>query len=415
MSLPLRSLPIVEHWDCHSCARCCRGSIIPLTQEDLAKIVSQRWHEQPEFRGSRIVVRRSLANRQLILAKRPDGACVFLMDDGRCRIHLEHGLEAKPIVCQTYPLQLVPHDTAAYFPLRRSCPSAAAGRGRAATLDRPDIRRLLQRQQDKLQPRAVPPVTARIRLPWKTTGRVLQTLGRLMTDSHYPIVRRVVHALLVCDALEQCDPRRLEERQYGELLSMLADSALEEASPFFRDRTPPARSTLGLFRQSVFHFLRLHPCAKLRETWRDRLALTTGAWRFLRGRGVIPRLGTAAAPATFESLEEPLGPLDPRIMEPLNLFLETSAASSRYVLLRPSGWNVVDGFRSLALTYAAGMWLARFFSHEAELTRDAMVDIVVALDRGQGFEPLTGSRHRHRIRGLSRPGQLAGLVAWYAR
>ena len=34
-SLPLRALPIIEQWDCQGCGICCRGSIIPLSDDDL--------------------------------------------------------------------------------------------------------------------------------------------------------------------------------------------------------------------------------------------------------------------------------------------------------------------------------------------------------------------------------------------
>jgi lysine-N-methylase len=415
MSLPIRSLPIVEHWDCHSCARCCRDSIIPLTAEDLAKIESQRWHEHPDLRNTKTVTRLSFTSKRRILAKRRDGSCVFLMSDGLCRIHVDHGLEAKPIVCQMVPLQLVPQGTAAYLTLRRSCPSAAASRGRRLEDERSDVRRLLRRQKDRIKAPLAPRLTRKVRLPWKDLERVLRSISRLMTDSHYPVVRRVVHTLLLCDALEQCDPRGLNVQQQSELMTLLEESVLEGASPFFRDRKPPNRSTAGLFRQSAFHLLRLHPAVQLEEAWSDRLMLARATLRFLWGRGAVPTLGSTSALATFEQLEEPLGPLEPRVMAPLNLFLETAGASGRYAVLRRPGWTTVDGFRSLALTYVAGMWLARLLSRESEPTRDMMVDIVVALDRGQGFATLTNSRHRRRVRALSLPGQLASLVAWYAQ
>ncbi len=414
MLLPIRSLPIVEHWDCHSCAHCCR-SVIPLSEDDLAKIESQRWHDLPEFQGTKIVIRRGFASRRKILAKGRDGSCVFLMKDSRCRIHLDHGIEAKPAVCQVYPLQLVPHGNAAYLTLRRSCPSAAANRGRKLEADRSDVRRPLRQQKSKLAAPRAPVLTGKARLPWKDLERVLRVLAQLMNDSHYPVVRRMVHAILVCESLELCDLRHLDARKQGELLGVLAESVLDEASGFFRERKPPSRSTMGIFRQSVFHFLRLHPDVQLEESWRDRLALTGGALRFLRGRGRIPTLGGIWGDVSFESVEERLGPLEQRVAEPLDLFVETAAASSRFALLRPPGWRVLDGFRSLALTYAVGMWMTRLLSRESGPTRDMMVGIVVALDRGQGFEPLTNSRHRRRIRGLSQPRQLARLVAWYAQ
>ena len=33
---PSKPLPTVERWDCHQCGVCCRGSLVPLSDEDLA-------------------------------------------------------------------------------------------------------------------------------------------------------------------------------------------------------------------------------------------------------------------------------------------------------------------------------------------------------------------------------------------
>ncbi|MHB8903031.1 MAG: hypothetical protein ACYC6Y_30085, partial [Thermoguttaceae bacterium] len=165
----------------------------------------------------------------------------------------------------------------------------------------------------------------------------------------------------------------------------------------------------------VFHYLRLHPKIEIREDWGSRLALTKTAISFLWGHGTVPNLGASASSATFRSLEQPLGALEPRVLEPLNRFLEAAAASGRYVLLFPDGWSVVDGFRNLALSYVAGMWLTRLMAADSKPTREMLVEIIVALDRGQGFDALTNARHRRRVRGLSLPGRLAGLVSWYAQ
>ncbi len=44
-----------------------------------------------------------------------------------------------------------------------------------------------------------------------------------------------------------------------------------------------------------------------------------------------------------------------------------------------------------------------------------MIQIVVALDRGQGYAPLTGQLQRTRLHLLSTYGELERLVVWYAR
>ena len=130
MALPIKPLPVIERWDCHQCGACCRGSIVALAADDLARLKAQRWEERPEFQGTPTVVREGWFGNNYHLSQRDDGSCVFLMADGSCRIHKEFGAGAKPFVCRMFPLQIVPRDNVTYVTLRRACPSAAADKGR---------------------------------------------------------------------------------------------------------------------------------------------------------------------------------------------------------------------------------------------------------------------------------------------
>ena len=119
----------VERWDCHQCGVCCRGSVVPLSAEDVARLKEQKWQERPEFAGTSVTVRESLLGHDYRLAHREDGSCVFLEADGLCRIHKELGFDAKPLVCRSLPCRSC-RDNVAYVTLRRACPSAAADLGR---------------------------------------------------------------------------------------------------------------------------------------------------------------------------------------------------------------------------------------------------------------------------------------------
>ena len=49
-----------------------------------------------------------------------------------------------------------------------------------------------------------------------------------------------------------------------------------------------------------------------------------------------------------------------------------------------------------------------------------VLDIITALDRGQGYAPLAGSKQRRRVQVLARLGdaqtrELARLIVWYGR
>ena len=110
MRAKLRTLPIIEQWDCHHCTACCRNTTIQLNADDLRRLEQQRWDQHPEFRGVQ-TVRRSLAlGGAKVLAHKADGSCVFLTEAGLCRIHEVFGADAKPFMCRLFPLQVVTTD-----------------------------------------------------------------------------------------------------------------------------------------------------------------------------------------------------------------------------------------------------------------------------------------------------------------
>ena len=129
MSLPLRSLPILQNWDCHSCSDCCR---IEAAVTDEEKDASKGWTSPAigklrQARGSRAglgPVRRLGAEtsprRQL---------CVF---DGRQSLPAARALRrpAKPFVCRLFPFLLIPAGDHWRVGMHYSCPSAAENKGR---------------------------------------------------------------------------------------------------------------------------------------------------------------------------------------------------------------------------------------------------------------------------------------------
>ena len=129
MSLPIVILPTEEKWDCHQCGICCRGSLVPLNDADVARLESQKWNEHPDYRDTPVMVRYPSSKKRFRLAQRIDGSCVFLKDNGLCRIHSDLGYEAKPTICRVFPLQLIPRDGNAALTIRRACPSSAADKG----------------------------------------------------------------------------------------------------------------------------------------------------------------------------------------------------------------------------------------------------------------------------------------------
>ena len=76
---------------------------------------------------------------------------------------------------------------------------------------------------------------------------------------------------------------------------------------------------------------------------------------------------------------------------------------------------MIDSLRGLSVLFPVGLWLLRWVSYGREPQVQDMVNIVVALDRSQGYRSLAGSIHRGRLTMLSASGELERLVAWYAQ
>ena len=100
------SLPILtptmedQRYSCHGCGNCCRDFAVQLRDDDLARLREQGWATRL---GEPVTV---TARGTTFLRQRDDGGCVFLLEDGRCRIHAEFGFEEKPIACQLFPFHL---------------------------------------------------------------------------------------------------------------------------------------------------------------------------------------------------------------------------------------------------------------------------------------------------------------------
>jgi lysine-N-methylase len=78
--------------------------------------------------------------------------------------------------------------------------------------------------------------------------------------------------------------------------------------------------------------------------------------------------------------------------------------------------TVWDGLESLAVAFAAAMWLTRVLVAGGRALDDAVTLAVRIVDDNFGFNPLIGrSRQKFALRLLARRGELPRLVAWYGK
>jgi lysine-N-methylase len=404
----LRTLPILEQWDCHQCTACCRETTIQLTPDDLARLKQQRWDQHPQYRGIK-TVRRGAWLSGAVLAHRPDGSCVFLTETGRCRIHEDFGPEAKPAMCQLFPLQVVTTDREACATVLRSCPSAAADRGHPVEQHLSGLKRLVGDKFEGRSPASVPRIVGRTTRDWDDFYVVVEAAERLLVNERMPLVRRLVHALRFCTLLEQCNLSRVGAGSIAELVLMLEQAASDDVGQLFQDRQPPSRSTARLFRRLGAHFIRCYPGGRPTRTLFDHWRVWQLSGRLARATTRCPELHPRFPAIEVDRLERPLGPLAGEVLQPLCRFYESHAMSKRYVLAQGNG-TVVESMRRLVFTFPMALWMLRWLAADREPVAEDMVQIVVALERGFVLPAL------NRAAGfMAESGQLERLVVWYGR
>ncbi len=409
MRSKLHTLPIVEQWDCHHCTSCCRETTIQLNPDDLERLRKQQWDQHPEYRGIRVVRRSFLLGGSRVLAHKADGSCVFLTDSGLCRVHELFGADAKPFMCQLFPLQVVTTDRDAIATMVRSCPSAAADRGRPVGEYLRFLRGLLGDEVNQNASAPVPPIVRRVRRSWQDFHLVADAVQRMLVDERMPLVRRLVRCVRFGGFLEECKWRRVGTDAVGELVEVLEQGSDQDVDELFRDRQPPSKRTARLFRRLGAHFIRCIPGGRPTRTLADHWRVLRVSGRLSRGTRTLPELHPRFTAIESERLERPLGPLAPEVLQPLHRFYEAHALSKRYALTQPN-CSFSDSVRRLAFAFPMALWLLRWLASDRDPVADDMVQIVVALERGIELPALNRA-----ARYMAGSEQLERLIAWYGR
>ncbi len=84
-------------FNCHRCGNCCRVSgYVRLKADEIPRIAEYLDLEIREFSDG--YTRLTSDRRSLSLIEKPNGSCIFLEEDGTCRIQA-----VKPEQCRTFP------------------------------------------------------------------------------------------------------------------------------------------------------------------------------------------------------------------------------------------------------------------------------------------------------------------------
>jgi lysine-N-methylase len=421
MASPPLQLPIVQNWSCHSCGGCCRQHLIEITEEERQRIAEQRWTAAdgiPADQPTVVWFAGPPWKKRYRLAHRADGACVFLNEQGLCRIHAKFGEPAKPLPCQLYPYAFHPGGRKVAVSLRFSCPSVVANRGKPVEQQRDALKSLAAQVVPAHAETIGPPrISPQTRVDWSDFQRFVQALDEVLAQSETSLTSRLLQAVSLVRTIEGAKFDAIRGSRLGEFLQLISGSGGEPIS--LEKSTPPSRAGRLQFRMLAAHYARRDTFEEAGRGWRGRARLLKAALTFARGSGTALPLQPGFREVPFATLEEPFGGVSTDATSILTRYYRVKIQGLHFC--GPAYYDVpfVEGFYSLALVFPVVMWLARWLAasdSRASLVPDDVARALAIADHHHGYSPVLGSRSsRRRVRLLSHDADLERLIVWYAR
>jgi len=415
MPMPVRSLPTVQNWDCRSCSDCCRTYSVPVTAAERETIAKQAWSAVPGFEKMDTVVK---AGGEYALAHTAEGACVFLGDDNRCRIHAKFGAAAKPKACRIYPFVMVPAGDHWRVGIRFACPTATANQGRKLAEHAGELAEfagLLEADASRsIADLPPPPLQAGQSIPWVDLLRFNAAISEILNEPAYSLERRLRQ---ISALAEVCKKSRFGEVQ-GDRLKEFLDvmgAAIVEDVPIRTMVPKPGWVGRMLFRQLAAVYCRKDNGPDTGIASRGKWTRIRSAWRFARGTGAIPKLHARIPTMTFADAEEARGSIPAEIEALLLRYYRVKVESLQFC--GPTNYHrpYWEGLDSLLMTFPAILWLARVFERGGLDRTNATKLALRLVDDSFGYNKLLDAgRQPWAMRALADRGEIAKLIAWYA-
>ena len=239
------TLPTIQNWSCHNCGGCCRQHAIEVTEEERQRILSQDWTANDGTPTGDSLFERHAGPpwaKRYRLAHQADGACVFLNEQGLCRIHAKFGEAAKPLACRIYPYAFHPAGKQVTVSLRFSCPSVVVNRGRSMKQNADEIKQLARAVVPEGHERMPPPALSnRERVDWSDLLRINDAIDATMAPTDVPITIKLQRALFWLNLIEQSRFDKLSGARLTEFLDIIQQAADEDIQPMADGRWPKSQ------------------------------------------------------------------------------------------------------------------------------------------------------------------------------
>ena len=348
------------------------------------------------------------------LRQKPDGACIFLEADGRCRVHADHGFNEKPIACRMFPFNLAPDGRGPHAGLNFACVSVRRNAG--ATLDShaTDLKRAL-REIPEVATRVPPRLSRTLRSEVEEVASIEAALERWLTDDA-SMIDRFEGLAWIASSLGAATLTNVRNERFRELVDVLEGALPEEL-----EHLPVAEASFGqqrMLRQAVF--------ARIEDVTISEAVASSGVrgrldqWRrsraFSAGRGALPSLPRGwKGPVLFATVDGLDATVDDEAIDDLlSRWLRATILGGRAWGAGFYGFSVVEGLQALVLNLACVGWLARVHAAgrgRSNVDLEAVREALGRIDRSAGRAKWLGSKaEKLRLRYFANDDGLRRLV-----
>jgi lysine-N-methylase len=383
---------------CTQCGDCCRTGNVLLAPGEAERLAMLDWaaagHAPPD--GPHTAAVRTGQRQGERLARRPDGACIFLDSRNRCLLHEVFGPDAKPLLCRLYPFGFHPVGDRVAVDCSFACRSIAEGLGPPIAERHADWERLL----DEAVPRAPltePPLDERRRLSPALLWELEEALVAFLQRRDLDLFDRLRCGLRF---LALATTGRLDAETSGEFRRAMAEGLARKIAAHPPTGTPNATQR-ALFMQELYAALNPPEFELLGST--DRLR-AEDAW-LMAGARFRERRGTVLVDGRDTGVPfERLGRVSVAAAERegaglLERWYVAAVVGQRFRLAGDAEIPLVEAAARLALRHPMALWSARALAAERGADAAGPDDVrraVRLLDRTAGRLPLDRLDGRQR-------------------
>ena len=417
-------IPAFLNYACERCGWCCRQAGIPISEAEQRRIAATPWAEvEPELAEQelwRLPGRGGGSNdAPLQLGYTPGHGCVFLTDEGLCRIHSHVSESAKPLRCRVFPFSFADTPSGVYVGARFSCPAVAFGRGRPLVHEQG----LLQRQLRSVRraiglPRFDEEVTVRggQTIPWEDYIELEAALTRVLFRDELPLKRRLLAFHEFTSLLGEAQFEKVRGERFKEFVALLEEGLLLEA----QGKDSPSRP--GPLHRMLFRLFNLQfqqrgedlaGGGRVSRGIRGRVRMTKRAAQLMAGRGTI-RLDDFPGPFQLGELAGVrLHDFAPEDENALSRFMAAKLFGKQVFGRMFFGYSLLDGLRFLMLAAGSALWHARAHALARGARETEYADIVEGIryvDYCYAWSAVPGRSGRRRLLRLLSGGAMPARV-----